>query len=193
MPLYSNYNTVNRYNFPFEEAIHSFNVDSRLMAKFDTGPVSNNVLLGVDYRRYIDDAEYGFSVAPSINLFTPNHNQAITTPPMMPYTDETQTQLGVYGQDTLKYQHWVLTLTGREDWVNSVNFGTPQDNQAFSYRAGLNYVFPIGVAPYISYATSFQPTPGAGANGEAFKPSTGDQVEAGIKSSPATSAAGSSC
>jgi iron complex outermembrane recepter protein len=184
LPLYSNYRTVDRYNFPFEEAINSINWDSRLTAKFDTGPVSNNVLLGVDYRRYMDLASYGFSVAPSIDLYTPNHNQAITTPPMMPYTDETQSQVGLYGQDTLKYQHWVLTLTGREDWVNSVNFGTPQDNEAFSYRAGLNYVFPIGVAPYISYATSFQPTPGAGANGQAFKPTTGDQVEAGIKYEP---------
>lgn len=182
--LYSNYSTVNRYNFPFDEAIHSFNVDSRLTGTFNTGPIEHNVLLGVDYRRYYDLASYGFSSAPSINLFSPNHYQAITTPPMTPYTDESQTQIGVYAQDELKYQHWILTVTGRQDWVTALNFGVPQDNQAFSYRAGLNYVFPIGLAPYVSYATSFQPTEGSDINGQPFKPTTGNQVETGIKYQP---------
>ncbi len=183
-PLYSDYRTVNRYNFPFKEAIHSFNVDNRLTAAFDTGPVQQNLLLGLDYRRYIDLASYGFASAPSIDLFTPNHYQPITTPSYSPYTDQTQTQIGLYAQDELKYQRWVLTLTGRQDWVSSVNFGASQDDQKFSYRAGLNYVLPIGVAPYVSYATSFQPTPGSGLNGQPFKPTTGDQIEGGIKYEP---------
>jgi iron complex outermembrane receptor protein len=183
-PLYSDYRTVNRYNFPFSEAIHSFNVDNRLTGAFDTGSIHQNVLLGLDYRRYIDLASFGFSVGPSIDLFTPNHYQAITTPALHPYTDQSQTQIGLYGQDELRYQRWVLTLTGRQDWVNSVNFGAPQNDQKFSYRVGLNYIFPIGVAPYISYATSFMPTPGSDANGVAFKPTTGNQVEGGIKYEP---------
>ncbi len=39
-----------------------------------------------------------------------------------------------------------------------------------------------GIAPYISYATSFEPVLGTDSvTGQAFKPSSGDQVEGGVK------------
>ena len=46
---------------------------------------------------------------------------------------------------------------------------------------GANYVFDNGFAPYIQTATSFQPVSGATFDGVPFEPTTGDQVEAGIK------------
>ena len=46
---------------------------------------------------------------------------------------------------------------------------------------GANYVFDNGFAPYIQAATSFQPATGATFAGEPFEPTTGDQVEAGLK------------
>ncbi len=183
-PLYSDDRTVNRNNFPFTEAIHSFNVDSRLTDRFETGPVEHTTLVGVDYRRYILESQYGFSAAPPIDLFNPNHNQAITTPTLSPYTNQTQTQIGLYAQDAMKLGGWVLTVGGRQDWVNSKNSNVPQDDENFSYRVGLTYVFPSGLAPYVAYATSFQPTPGSDFQGDAFKPTSGDQVEAGIKFEP---------
>lgn len=185
-PLFTDYRTVNRFNFPIVEGITSFNVDSRLSDQIDTGPLHHTLLLGVDYRRYTDVAEYGFAFAPSIDLFAPVHNQAITEPALMPYLNEIQTQVGVYAEDAIKLDRWVLTLSGRQDWVYATNSGVNEDNQSFSYRAGLNYVLPIGLAPYVSYATSFQPTPGADASGNAFKPTTGEQVEVGVKYEPKT-------
>lgn len=183
-PLYSDYRTVNRYNFPFAESIQSFNVDNRLTDHFTTGPVEHTVLVGLDYRRYILQSAYGFSLAPSIDLFNPNHNQVISTPGLTPYANQTQTQIGLYGQDAMKMGGWVFTVGGRQDWVNAKNLGAPQDDRQFSYRVGLNYVFHSGLAPYVAYATSFQPTPGADIHGNAYKPTTGDQVEAGIKFEP---------
>jgi iron complex outermembrane receptor protein len=183
-PLYSDYRTVNRNNFPFKEMITSFNVDSRLTDRFNTGPIEHTVLLGVDYRRYTLQSYFGFTAAPTIDLFAPNHNQAITTPAYYPYSNQVQDQIGVYAQDEAKLGRWVLTLTGRQDWVDAKNYGVPQDDQKFSYRAGLNYVFKSGLAPYISYATSFQPTTGSDFFGNPFKPTTGEQVEGGIKFEP---------
>jgi iron complex outermembrane receptor protein len=80
----------------------------------------------------------------------------------------------------------VLTIGGREDWISSHTAGssTSVDAQKFTYRAGLTYVFHDGLAPYISYATSFEPTPGADFAGTPFAPSTGTQVEGGVKFEP---------
>ncbi|MDR3511358.1 MAG: TonB-dependent siderophore receptor [Caulobacteraceae bacterium] len=184
-PLYTDYRTVNRYNFPFTEAINSFNVDSRLTDHFTTGPVTHTALVGVDFRHYTDTAYYGFSSAPSIDLFNPNHHQSITTPALAyRYLDDIQDQLGVYAQDEAKLDNWILTATVREDWLRQSDPGEKQSPSAFSYRVGLNYVFPIGLSPYISYATSFQPVVGATAAGANFVPTTGDQIEAGVKFEP---------
>ena len=48
-------------------------------------------------------------------------------------------------------------------------------------RVGVNYVFDNGVAPYVSYATSFLPVAGADFSGNLFEPSEGEQWEAGVK------------
>jgi iron complex outermembrane receptor protein len=83
----------------------------------------------------------------------------------------------------------VLTLVGRHDWATSTTddhlalTSASTDDKAFTGRAGLTYLFDSGVAPYISYATSFQPSAGAAA-GQPFRPSTGKQVEAGVKYHP---------
>ncbi|WP_231408716.1 TonB-dependent siderophore receptor [Ralstonia solanacearum] len=43
------------------------------------------------------------------------------------------------------------------------------------------YLAPYGISPYLSYATSFNPTIGTDRNGQAFRPTKGRQVEAGVK------------
>jgi iron complex outermembrane receptor protein len=48
----------------------------------------------------------------------------------------------------------------------------------------LLHLFSNGLAPYFSYGTSFQLTPGTDFEGAAFKPTTGKQIEGGIKYSP---------
>lgn len=183
--LYTDYRTVNRNNFPITEAINSFNVDSRLSGSLSTGPVSNTWLVGFDFRHYTDTSYFGFSSAPSIDLFAPNHHQTITTPALSYlYLDDIQDQFGLYAQDAAKLDNWILTATIREDWLRQSDPGEKQNPNAFSYRVGLNYEFPIGLSPYISYATSFQPTVGATFGGQVFKPTTGDQIEGGVKFEP---------
>jgi len=193
-PLYSDYTTLNRNSFPFKEAISSFNVDTRLTDKFDTGPVTQTVLVGFDYRHYILESAFGFVSGapigtpnePPLNLAAPNHNVSGIVSPPYAFTDAdvNQDQIGLYGQDQIKYGHWVLTLGGRQDWLDETSVGQKIDNSVFTYRAGLNYVFASGLAPYIAYATSYQPTAGTTASGAAFVPTKGDQVEAGLKFEP---------
>lgn len=175
------YRTVNRYNFPFDEEVESFNVDTRLYADFTTGTLEHNLMLGVDYRDYDNTSVYGFDLAPSIDLFAPEYGMDIETPAFQPYADQQQKQVGYYVQDQIHLGSWVLTLAGRQDELDSENFGSDTSDSEFTYRVGLNYLFENGLAPYLQVAKSFQPISGADFFGTPFAPSVGEQVEGGLK------------
>ncbi|WP_238298772.1 TonB-dependent siderophore receptor, partial [Methylobacterium soli] len=143
---------------------------------------------GVVDARYSRSQRVGFGLAPDLNLVTRNYGQQfIATPALGPASRQTQDQIGIYLQDQAKFGDFILTLNGRHDWVFQDNFATPdsavsrQDNSAFTGRVGLGYVLAPGLVPYASYATTFTPQVGLDRNGQAFKPATGDQIEAGVK------------
>ncbi|MDE1148700.1 MAG: TonB-dependent receptor [Azospirillaceae bacterium] len=102
---------------------------------------------------------------------------------MGPYVDLRVHQTGGYVQDQARFGPLVFTASGRYDEVTTHNLlaGTTVHDDKFTYRVGANYVLDSGFAPYISYATSFQPVAGVDARGKAFVPSTGRQVEGGVK------------
>lgn len=186
-----NYGLVDRDNFPFDENIHALEMDSRLSGKLGSGGVTQNVLIGLDFRHYTDHAEFGFAAAPPIDLFDPVYGVPITTPPLsFPYLQQVQKQTGLYAEDVIKIDPWVLTVGGREDDLDTSNFGTETTNHKFTYHVGVNYLFKSGLAPYVSYATSFQPTSGANFEGSAFQPTSGNQVEVGLKFQPTSAPPG---
>jgi iron complex outermembrane recepter protein len=91
----------------------------------------------------------------------------------------------------------VILLGGRYDFARTEiansfedEFGDLQhtdattEDEAFSGRAGLVYLFDNGLAPYYSYSESFQPALGNDADGNPFKPEEGRQHEVGIKYQP---------
>jgi len=176
--------TEDRYNFEFPEKIREFALDTRLNGDFDTGPLQHTVLLGVDYRNYTNFTQDGFSLAPSINAFNPVYGAPIANLALFEDLNEHQVQTGVYGQDIVRWGGFNLTAGVREDWLGNHQQGVFTDDSKFTYRVGLNYVTPQGIAPYVSYATSFEPTPGADFAGTPFKPSTGDEIEGGVKFEP---------
>jgi iron complex outermembrane receptor protein len=183
------YRTVNRATFPFVEEVDSFNVDTRGYLTFDTGAAIHNLLVGFDYRKYEANSAFGFASStfpagsvPTIDVFNPVYGIPFVDPePSTPFTDQVQKQSGLYLQDSISINQWVITLSGRQDWVDSDNSGTNVDDEEFTYRVGVNYVMDSGFAPYVQYATSFQPVSGATFDGTPFIPTTGDMVEAGIK------------
>ena len=163
-------------------------LDNQLEARFATGPIAHTLVGGVDYARYSLSQRLGFGLAPDLNLITRNYGQQfIATPALGAASRQSQDQIGVYLQDQAKFGDFILTLNGRHDWVFQNNYTTPdsavsrQDNSAFTGRVGLGYVLAPGIVPYASYATTFTPQVGLDRNGQAFKPATGDQIEAGVK------------
>lgn len=184
--LPSYYRTVQQYNFSYKEHVSSFATDNRIDAKFDTGSISHKMLIGVDYRNVYNKADFGFIFANTIDLFNPVHAPQATYEPGYPsaFNNQRLKQTGIYGQDQLRFGDLYVTLGGRYDWVKIANLATSQSTKQdkFTWRVGANYVTESGFAPYISYATSFEPVLGIDSvTNQEFKPSSGKQIEGGIK------------
>ncbi len=182
--------TLDRFVYTPYEKSKMFTVDNQLQADFKTGTVTHTVLIGLEYGDGKNDYSWGYSDGPPLDIFNPVYGSLVVTPPDSSHTIQKQRQTGVYLQDQIQWNNWVLTLSGRQDWVrtktDNVLAGTKtnQDDDEFSGRVGLNYVFDNGIAPYIAYSQSFQPTLGTDYGGNPFKPTTGEQVELGVKYQP---------
>ncbi|MBL8648136.1 MAG: TonB-dependent siderophore receptor [Sphingosinicella sp.] len=180
------YRTVQQYNFSYKEKVTSFATDNRIDANFGTGGAEHKLLVGVDYRNVYNKADFGFIFANTIDLFDPVYAPQATYEPGYPsaFNNQRLKQTGVYAQDQIGFGNFYLTFGGRYDWVKvaSALTATTSKQDKFTWRVGANYVSDSGFAPYISYATSFEPVLGVDSvTGDDFKPSTGKQIEAGIK------------
>ncbi|MCY1425145.1 Ferrichrome outer membrane transporter/phage receptor [compost metagenome] len=167
-------------------------MDNNFQADFATGSVKHTLLLGLDHQRANTNFSWLFGAAPTSNIVNPIYGQDFSNVSYFAINDYNQKMrdTGLYVQDQMALDNWRLTLGGREDWVHTgtkfYNAGGATDTRRdmqFSGNAALSYVFDNGVAPYVSYAESFQPEPG-GSGGEIFEPSTGKQYELGIKYEP---------
>lgn len=90
---------------------------------------------------------------------------------------------------------WVLLIGGRKDWTEnklSPYFGAEdyasEKADKFTGRAGAVYLADNGLAPYVSFSQSFEPQAGKDRHGDAFKPTTGEQYELGIRYQPKNAA-----
>ncbi|MEM1187487.1 MAG: TonB-dependent siderophore receptor [Pseudomonadota bacterium] len=183
----SYFNTLNRFNFTYAEDVTALSVDSRFDGVFDVAGIEHQVIVGLDYRDVDNVADFGFFFDPQpIDLFDP-----VFTPvpqPADPYptafNDQTLEQVGIYAQDHIELGKLFVTIGLRHDWVEIENAlsSISTDQDAFTYRLGLNYVTDSGLSPYASYSTSFEPLLGTDSlTGQEFDPSEGEQLELGIK------------
>ncbi|WP_086613081.1 TonB-dependent siderophore receptor [Acetobacter indonesiensis] len=189
--------TVNRRAVEGRGNSQGVATDTQLEGRFTTGPVKHIVLIGTDYF-YTDwqherDLVKSSLVLPVLNIFDPvSRGSSGFKSNLSPqvYTDTISEQNGVYFQDQLTFENLHITLGGRQDWArdNTYNPLTRTryftNSNAFTWRAGAVYQFKNGLAPYFSYAESFQPQvsdPSTSADGQPFKPTTGQQYEAGLR------------
>lgn len=168
-----------------DDRLDSFAVDNQAIGEFDTGDIEHKVLIGLDYQRMASKTRVTNGLAPE--------GQPIDMTAFIESENSRQkvSQTGIYLQDQIMYQdRWLLTLGGRYDWAETEtrnllqNTVTNSDDTAFTGRVGLTYLFENGLAPYVSYSTSFQPTPGLTSGGTPYKPTEGQQYEVGVKYQP---------
>ncbi|WP_158749705.1 TonB-dependent siderophore receptor [Acidobacterium sp. S8] len=180
------------YTMPKWDDINT--IDTRAVQRYSTLNWEHTILAGYDFVHLNERIKGAYGVVAPINVYQPVYGAAI--PELTPdtNTNELSQQHGVYLQDQVKYKrHLVMTLGGREDWAiddldNFLVSNTDHQNDSkFTGRAGVTYVTDIGIAPYYSYSTSFQPTTGSTTfDGKLFLPSLGTQHEAGLKFQPRT-------
>ncbi|MDQ8731841.1 TonB-dependent siderophore receptor [Bradyrhizobium sp. LHD-71] len=184
--------TLNRAAFGIDAGAEALVVDNNAEVRFLTGPFAHTALFGVEYRNEDSHYNVGRGFAPPIDIYNPLYGVAIADPGTSNFvrTSSKSDEIGVYAQDQIKFGGFVLTLGGRYDRADATTLNgrtglsTPQNDDAFTGRVGLNYLFDNGVTPYVSYSTSFRPTIGIDLRGNAYKPTTGQQIEAGVKYQP---------
>lgn len=189
--------TLTRQYVDDNEKLQNFSVDTQLQSKFATGSLDHTLLTGVDFMRMRNDIDSWFgwagSVAPSdiYNLDRSDFDFGSHLGPGAAYRVlNKQKQTGVYAQDQMQWDKVLVTLGGRYDWAQQdtldreANTQHSRNDNEFTWRGGVNYLFDNGVTPYFSYSESFEPASTVGANGSIFAPSKGKQYEAGVKYVP---------
>lgn len=182
LPTY--FRTISQSNFSYAENVTGLAADNRVSARFDTGAVHHVLLAGVDYRSVDNKAAFGFLFgANMLDAFDPVYAATVARPGYpIAFNDERLKQIGGYMQEQARLGRLFVTLGGRYDHDRITYFGQTTPEHKFTWRAGANYVLPSGIAPYVSYATSFEPTLGTDSvTGRQYKPTTGRQVEGGVK------------
>lgn len=183
--------TINRYALGTDETVRGITSDLQLQAEFDTGRLEHTALFGFDYQYATWTQIRDYGAAPSIDFLNPVYGTA-TNLTLARITDQTQDtrQSGFYVQDQIAFDNWTFVAGGRFDDIQTTTSnhlaGTrnTQSDDAFSGKLGLIYNFDNGLAPYLSYSTSFLPVNGTDADGVAFKPTTAEQYEIGLKYKP---------
>ncbi len=193
--------TLTRSAYFTDETQQGWVADNQLAFRLNTGVFTHRILLGADYQRLASRVGYGDTLGtdtPSIDLGAPNHRLFdVSALPFGFYTEAhaiRQSQLGFYLQDEMRLG--ALTVIAglrrdryRSDDVNASRYAGSPSNSTTSIAQRKNsgrlaaiYQLGNGVAPYLNYSTSFEPTSGVDSlTGAAFKPTTARQVEAGIK------------
>lgn len=173
---------------------HTYNLafDSQFKGHVRTGPLSHTLMFGFDYmQQKARDAE-AYADAPDLDVLHPDYHMIIPNlDPYLKYVTNSH-QIGAYGQDELRWKRFIVTGSIRNDWyrsrqIESINqTDTRQNASQITWRASGLYHFDFGLAPYISYSTSFQPQSGSVSNNggtteHQASPSIGKQLEGGLK------------
>lgn len=192
-PLDSSQRILTRFNIIDRDNTDEVTIDNQLQWKLTTGSLDHTLLIGIDYRRSSGNDSGGFVQAPSLDLFAPVYNQTFPVPPITRQRIATFEHTGIYIQDQIKAGNLSLLIGGRYDKARSIfeNKTRPSSNHnisvnAFTGRIGTIYNFNNGLAPYASYAESFEPVLfGSAFDGSPFEPEEGKQYEVGVKYQPA--------
>lgn len=185
-------NMLSRGAYGAKEHNHNLAFDSQFKGRVRTGQLHHTLMVGFDYmqQKSVDNEFIGD--APDLDVLHPDYHMAI--PAMTPaenYVTSTQ-QIGVYAQDEIRWRRFILTGSLRNDWYHAhrIQYIDPtnerQNSSQITWRASGLYHFDFGLAPYISYSTSFQPQVGNvynpdGVTTHQASPSIGKQLEGGVK------------
>lgn len=178
--------TLALIGFEHDTLTRTAQTDLRYYGNKHTGAISHDLLFGLDARYYWLDQTQTWANGSNTVVGRSNPGVPNLGNPNVDNTT-TQTQVGFYFQDQLKFgEGWIVTGNVRHDVAKTNQKGSSNYKRTdgdTSYRAAVAYEFNQGVTPYASYSTSFNPliaTPSDGVT----EPEYGEQVEMGVKWAP---------
>ena len=189
---------VGRSSYATREKLNAWTFDNQLAGEVQMGDIKHTLLFGADRQVLHATENFAFGGANPINIYNPVYGTNATIPagdidavppPVFggSYASRLRQQ-GVYAQDQLALGGFRLTLSGRYDWARTALYGSAKKDEKFTYRVGGLYLTDFGLSPYVSYSTSFQPNVNLvtndGVTFSAAKPTTGRQIEGGLKYQP---------
>lgn len=166
--------------------------DNNLQIDWTAGGTEHTSLLGFDMSFGEHSTDRVNRLVDPLNLYDPAYGAQVGEATGAWAERDRTDRYGLYAQDQMTLGNWVLTLGGRQDWVNYSDrnpatgdvYANNEKSNAFTGRAGLVYLGPNGIAPYISWGQSFEPVGGVNRSGERLKPTRGEQVETGVRWQP---------
>ncbi|MEM6256614.1 MAG: TonB-dependent siderophore receptor, partial [Cyanobacteria bacterium P01_D01_bin.156] len=177
----------------------TFDLQTNLVAEFNTGDIEHTVLAGVDLFRQNDGSLLRANVfSPvSLNIFDPVYGNAADEDPVnFPITFDSTSQtdaLGVYLQNQVALSDNLNLLLGirydtfEQDTTNNPSFFAPtasestRSDDGFSPRVGVVYQPVEEVSLFTSYSRSFSPNTATTVAGDILEPERGEQFEIGAK------------
>lgn len=170
-----------------------FAIDARFRAHVDTGPLSHEILAGINHQNVgtTQQAAYLYGLPTTFNVFNPVYDGSevpdsatVEASRGDDFSDLKST--GYYINDQMSVGDFVLTAGVRFDEFENISPSGTAEDDAISTSFGALYKSPIGLNPYISYAESFNPVIGVdNVTGDPLKPQEGEQIEFGVKYQPA--------
>ncbi|WP_317106717.1 TonB-dependent siderophore receptor [Chroococcidiopsis sp. SAG 2025] len=173
----------------------NYYLQTDLIGKFNTGSISHQMLLGLEYVRDIrtDDCCQGAEFT-GLDIFDPVYGSPLpTTLEPGDFTETKSDTVGIYLQDQITLlSNLKLLLGGRVDFFNrntnvrsGIDGSEEEENlyeTPFSPRIGLVYQPIEPISLYASYSRSFVPSDSRTVDGGFLPPTRGTQYEVGIKS-----------
>jgi iron complex outermembrane receptor protein len=162
--------------------------DANLAWSLHGDAIENTVLVGIDYAWHRRNNVQRNGTIAAIDVFAPVYDMPIVWAPTLAINQTSSLdQTGIYLQDQVKWQG--LSITGglrrdevrTENLVRNLNVRQVVEDDKITGRVGAIYETALGLAPYASYSTSFQPLPGTSFGGRPFEPTEGKQIEVGVK------------
>lgn len=169
----------------FHNKMTGITSDNNLSAGFATGPLTHQILAGIDYNRAKYKSDTAYIAIDPIDIYEPVYS-GVPDITYRPTGRQTASQLGFYIQDQIQYEDVASFVFGvRRDRAKIATVGSRTSvTNATTFRLGATVNVAPGVTPYVSYSESFLPITGVNFNGEPYKPQRGRQYEAGVKWEP---------
>ncbi|MBK9132504.1 MAG: TonB-dependent siderophore receptor [Gammaproteobacteria bacterium] len=160
--------------------------DARVEGGVDVGATTHRLAVGIDYQdaQWNGDNTFSGDGGP-INLYNPVYGNLATGFTPADLADSALKQTGFYLIDHVDIGRAIVTAALRHDKTEDTTLSLSgpdetHESDATTGRVGLMYRFDSGASPYVSYSESFVPN-GDDGFGNTLEPTTGEQVEAGVK------------